>query len=206
MNGFQGEAQSLGGKLGQAGRRGWEKLPALSPTRAAKSFNVSLEGEVRPWGTSLCSVRGSSLPRSQSAGCLGVSTEQDRPLESGRTGLQCGRPWQALNAWLRCLDAVLPSSPPGATLLGKQLLSWCWGPHLTRTPDLSALICFNLPMSPDESSSGGNRDLPVHSVPSCYRYCGKESDVTQVMERATQVLGATDGPGAEEALDERLLL
>lgn len=48
--------------------------------------------------------------------------------------------------------------------------------------------------------------MPVHSVPSCYRYCGKESDVTQVMERATQVLGATDGPGAEEALDERLLL
>ncbi|KAI4561976.1 hypothetical protein MJG53_017030 [Ovis ammon polii x Ovis aries] len=77
---------------------------------------------------------------------------------------------------------------------------------VVRTPDLSALICFNLPMSPDESSSGGNRDLPVHSVPSCYRYCGKESDVTQVMERATQVLGATDGPGAEEALDERLLL
>ncbi|KAI4530225.1 hypothetical protein MG293_020081 [Ovis ammon polii] len=77
---------------------------------------------------------------------------------------------------------------------------------ISGTPDLSALICFNLPMSPDESSSGGNRDLPVHSVPSCYRYCGKESDVTQVMERATQVLGATDGLGAEEALDERLLL
>lgn len=84
--------------------------------------------------------------------------------------------------------AVLAPPHQVPPCLGKQLLSQCRGPHLTRTTDLSALICFNFPMSPDEFSSGGTK-ICQFSVSSCYRYWGKEQDMTQVMECARTGIG-----------------
>ena len=51
MNGFQGETQfrqSRRGKLGEAGRRSWERPPAQSSMWVAKSLDISLETEVHP--------------------------------------------------------------------------------------------------------------------------------------------------------------
>ncbi|MXQ90522.1 hypothetical protein E5288_WYG016227 [Bos mutus] len=79
--------------------------------------------------------------------------------------------WMAL-AGPECLAEVsgcCPGpSPPGATLPWKAASELVSGPHLTRIPDLSALICFNFPMSPDESSSGGTK-ICQFSISSCYR-------------------------------------